>query len=419
MTTSWTVIVFSLIASAFFSGMEIAFLTSNKLRIELERKQGSIAAKIFSYFIQNQSKYIGTMLVGNNIALVVFCIFMAEILAPHIRVFTANNIAVLLIETFLSTLLILVTAEFLPKSLFRINPNRIIDIFAIPVFVSYWILFPVVFITIGISEFFLKNILRVKFSEAEVTYGRVDLESLVRESTSRMSGKQELENEVKIFKKALNFSEIKVRECMVPRTEIIGIEENESIESLRQKFIDTRLSKILIFSKNIDNIIGYVHQFELFKNPSGIREILLPVLIVPETMPANEALTKFIQQRKNVAVVVDEFGGTSGMLTMEDVMEEIFGEIEDEHDKEELVEKQIGENEYVFSARMEIDYLNEKYKLNLPTSEEYETLGGLITHHHQSIPAQGDAIRIEHLVFQVLKVSDTRIEQVSLRVEAE
>ncbi|HEY6162999.1 MAG TPA: hemolysin family protein [Bacteroidia bacterium] len=417
MNNPWLIVVLSLVGSAFFSGMEIAFLTSNKLRIELESKQGSISARIFSYFIKRQADFIAAMLVGNCISLVVFGLFMSEILTPPIRQFIHSEALVLIIQTTISTLFILITAEYLPKNLFRKNPNGVLNFFSFPVFILYFILYPVVFITITIADFLLRVLFRVKKEEGVVAYGRIDLDNLVRESTTRISERQELEHEVQIFKNALDFSEVKARQCMIPRTEIVAIDVNAPIDELRKRFVETRLSKILVYENSIDNIIGYTHSYELFKRPTGIRSVLLPVLIVPESMAASEVLTLFIQQRKSISLVVDEFGGTSGMLTIEDVVEEIFGEIEDEHDKEELVEKRISANEFIFSARIEIDHINKKYNLNLPIAEGYETLGGLVLHNYGSIPKPDEVIRIDRFVFRIISVSNTRIDQVNLKVE--
>lgn len=417
MGTNIFIVILSLIGSAFFSGMEIAFLTSNKLRIELENKQGSIPARIFSYFIKNQGEFIAAMLVGNCISLVVFGLFMSEILSPPIRVYIHSEALVLFIQTLISTLFILIAAEYLPKNLFRINPNGVLNFFAVPVLLIYFILYPIVFISLGFAELILRYVFRVKKVTGVVAYGRIDLDNLVRESTSRITEKQELEHEVQIFKNALDFSEVKARQCMVPRTEIVAVEVNSTVEYLRKKFVDTRLSKILVYENSIDNIIGYTHSHELFKRPENIRAVLLPVLIVPETMPANEVLTFFIQQHKSIALVVDEFGGTSGMLTMEDVMEEIFGEIEDEHDKEELVDQRISPTEFVFSARIEIDHINHKYGLRIPLAEGYETLGGFVLNNYGSIPRPEEVIRVGRFVFTVISVSSTRIDQVRLKVE--
>ncbi len=414
---SSVIILITLIASAFFSGLEIAFITSNKLRIELESKQGNFSAKILAYFSKYPSRYLGTMLLGNNIALVIFGIYMDEELKQFFSRFMASGLLILLLSTFLSTMLILVTAEFLPKSIFRINPNFTLNLFAFPLTIVYGILYPVVMITIGLSEFILKKLFRVKIENENAAFTMIDLDNYVREGTSAVEKKAELDHEIKIFQNALDFSSVKARECMVPRTEIVAMEVNGTIGQLTEKFIQTRLSKILIYSENIDNIIGYVYSKELFKKPENIRAILLPVSIVPESMPASEVLTVFIQQHKSIVVVVDEFGGTSGILTMEDVMEEIFGEIEDEHDKEELVEKQLSENEFMFSSRLETDYINAKYHLNLPILDNFETLGGLIMHYHESIPRVNEEIRVDHFLFTITSVSRTRIEQVNLKVQ--
>lgn len=411
------IILITLIASAFFSGLEIAFITSNKLRIELESKHGSVSAKVLSYFSKYPSRYLGTMLLGNNIALVIFGIYMDEELSPVIGQHISSKALILFISTFLSTMLILVTAEFLPKNIFRINPNRTLKIFAFPLTLIYGLLYPVVMVTIGFSEFILKKILRVSIEKENVAFfTMIDLDHYLREGISTLEKKTELEHDIQIFQNALDFSSVKARECMIPRTEIIAVDVNDDIKDLKEKFIQTRLSKILIYSESIDNIIGYVYSKELFKNPESIRGILLPVSIVPESMAASKVLTVFIQQNKSIAVVVDEFGGTSGMLTMEDVMEEIFGEIEDEHDKEEMIEKQISETEFVFSARLETDYLNGKYHLNLPILDNFETVGGLIMHFHESIPRLHEEIRIENLLFTITSVTRARIEQVNLKI---
>lgn len=413
---SWTIILLTLLFSAFFSGMEIAFVSANKLRIELQNKQGLLSAKIFSNFIKHPSRFIGTMLVGNNIALVIYGIVMARILESVIRIITTSEITIFIIQTILATLLILVTAEFIPKTLFRINPNRTLNFFAIPVWVIYYLLYPLVYVIIGISELTLKKIFKVEFSEEKPVFGRIDLDNIIKESTSSKNRDEEVDPEIQIFQNALDFSDVKLRECMVPRTEIVALDINESIDVLKQNFVDTGLTKILIYRDDIDHIIGYTHSYELFKRPQSIKSILLPISIVPETMPAKELLKILIKQRKSVAVVVDEFGGTSGIVTIEDVMEEIFGEIMDEHDVVTLLENQINDREYLLSGRLEIDYLNEKYDLNLPESEEYETLSGLIIYYHENIPELNEQIKVNDFLFAIMDVSKTRIEQVNLKM---
>ncbi len=411
------IILIAMLASAFFSGLEIAFITSNKLRIELESKQGNLSSKILARFNKSPSRYLGTMLLGNNIALVIFGIYMDKELNPLLGGFVTSKVLLLLISTFISTMIILVTAEYLPKSIFRINPNKTLSLFVFPLTIVYAVLYPVVVVTIGFSEFMLKKIFRVKIEKENAAFTMIDLDNYLREGTSAVETKADKDHEIQIFQNALDFSSIKARECMVPRTEIIAMDVNESIEDLKNKFIQTRLSKILIYSGSIDNIIGYVYSKELFKNQESLRSILLPVSIVPESMAASEVLTVFIQQHKSIALVVDEFGGTSGMLTMEDVIEEIFGEIEDEHDKEDLVEKMISETEFLFSARFETDYINNKYHLNLPILDNVETLGGLVMHYHESIPRPNEEIRIKNFLFTITAVTRTRIEQVNLKIQ--
>jgi putative hemolysin len=416
---SWLIIVISLIFSAFFSGIEIAFITANKLRIELESKQGFISSKVISsFFLPETSKFIGTLLVGNNIALVVYGIMMAGLLEPIIHRYTGNELSVLAIQTIISTAIILFTAEFLPKALFRINPNKVLGFFAIPVLVIYFLLYPIVFIVIGISDFVLKHIFRIKVEVGKTAFDRIELNNYLREVTSGDDDTEERDHEIRIFQNALDFAGRKVRDSMIPRPEIIALDVDATIDELKQTFIDTGLSKILIYRETIDEIIGYVHSYEMFRRPSAIREVLLPVLIIPETMPSQEAMKLFLAKRKSIAVVVDEFGGTAGILTVEDVMEEIFGDIEDEHDTEVLEEEKISDNEYLFSGRLDIDYLNEEYKLQLPASEEYETLAGLIITHRGSIPYHLEEIVIEDFRFIIEKVSETRIERVRLFILA-
>ncbi|HNO70228.1 MAG TPA: hemolysin family protein [Bacteroidia bacterium] len=416
MTFEWIVILSMLILSGFFAGLEIASLTANKLRIELMSKRNIFPYQILSFFSRNTSSFISTMLVGNCIAMVVFSIFMAQIIEPFVLKYTQSDIAALLIESFISTVVILIGAEFLPKNLFRINPDRVMVLFAIPLFIVYWALSPIVFLTNGLARILLKVGFGTKFPDKQIAFGRIDLDHFIRESTSPATQKNEIENEVKIFKRALGFSKVKARDCMIPRTEIVAINVDDSVENLKKLFIETRLSKILIYRDSVDNIIGYTHSYELFKNPENILSILLPVIIVPESKPANEVLTMFIQQHKSVALVVDEFGGTSGMLTTEDIIEEIFGEIEDEHDKEEMIEKKISNNEFIFSGRLEIDYLNERYKLSLPQSDEYTTLAGLLLHLHQKIPAQNEIVIMNPYVFKILNASGSVIDQVEVKI---
>ncbi len=419
----WTIIFFTLIFSAFASGCEIAFISSNKLRIELDRKQGSVAAKIIGRFVKTPSRFIATMLLTNNIALVVYGIVFSgsilshDLLKAHLPHQLSSEATMLVIQTLVSTLIILVTAEFIPKAIFRLNPNGILNALAIPILVIYYVLYPVVFVILGISKFVMNKIFRLEFAEEKPLFGRIDLDFYIRELTSKNSQVEEMNTEIRIFQNALDFTEVKVRECMVPRKEIVAISVDEPIEKLRHLFIETKLSKILVYRDSIDNIIGFVHSSEMFKQPKEITSILLPVSIVPEVMQANELLTLFTNQHKSIALVVDEFGGTSGMVTIEDVIEEIFGEIQDEHDVPDQMDKQVAENEFIFSGRLEIDLLNKKYHLHIPEHESYETLAGFIFHHHENIPEPHEEILIQPFIITILQVKDNRIEQVRMKVE--
>ncbi len=410
------IILLSLVFSAFFSGMEIAFVSSNKLRLELDIKQGYMTSRVISIFTSRPGDYIATMLVGNNISLVIYGILMAILLEPLISHYTSSESTILIIQTIISTLIILFTAEFLPKTIFRLSPNTALRAFAIPVLVFYILLYPVTKLTIAISGFILHNFMRVprnKKAHPNV-FGKIDLDNLVNESNAERDQQADPEQEIKLFQNALDFSNVKLRDCMVPRTEIVAFDESVSMEELQSKFIETGLSKILIYRKSTDNIIGYINSKELFKNPSDLQSMIMSLPIVPETMPANKLLQSFIKDHKSISVVVDEFGGTSGIVTMEDILEEIIGEIEDEHDTSELTEDKLNEQEYIFSARHEIDYLNEKYRLNIPELDDYETLAGLILFHYESIPKINDRIHIEGFVIRILDVSETRIELIHL-----
>jgi len=413
------IILLSVLFSAFFSGMEIAFVSSNKLRIELDKKQGFIGSRIISVFTSHPGQYIATMLVGNNIALVIYGIVMAILLEPFFRTLTASEPAILLLQTIISTLIILFVAEFLPKTLFRLIPNTALKLFAIPVFLFYVLLYPVTRFTIIISNLIIRIVTRTPIVEESAVFGKIDLDNLVSEVPLENIKQSETEHEIKIFQNALDFSNVKLRDCMVPRPEIVAVEDSCPLEELKQKFIETGLSKILVYRESTDNIIGYVNSKSLFRNPEKLNSLVLNLPIVPETMPANKLLRLFIREYKGIAVVVDEFGGTSGIVTLEDIIEEIFGEIEDEHDVSELTEEQTGENEFIFSGRHEIDYLNEKYQLGIPESDDYETLAGLVLFYYESIPKINERIIIEPFTFRILDVSETRIELIQLIRSAE
>ena len=408
-----SIIFLSLLASAFFSGLEIAFVSCNRLKIELDKKKGLLHARIISKFLNKDSQFIATMLLGNNIALVVYGIYMSKLIQPFLSDFQLSEWIILLLQTVFSTLVILVTAEFLPKALFQINPNRMLSVFAIPLWIINKLLFPFSISTLAISNGFLK-LFKFDPEGTKNVFSRVDLDEYVKDLSERMHDKSELDNEVEILQNALAFDEIKARDCMIPRTEIVALSVEEDIEQIKNKFISTGLSKIIIYRDSIDNIIGYVHSFELFKNPARIKDILMPISFVPKSMPGKELLELFAKQNGNIAIVVDEFGGTAGLVTIEDVIEEILGDIEDEHDKDQLVEEQIDENTYLFSARQDIDYLNETYDLELEESTEYDTLGGLIIFHTESIPETGDQLKINGFRLQIQEVTDRRIELIRL-----
>jgi putative hemolysin len=416
-------IVITLALSAFFSGMEIAFITSNKLKVELDKGKGLITARIMSAFYREPSRLLGTLLLGNNIALVIYGIAMANVLEPLFLSFLPeqlrSGIMILVLQTIMATLVILFLAEFLPKVLFRIHANAIITFFAIPLWIVYYFLYPIVYLFTGASQIILQRIMKIKFTSQQQVFTIVDLDQYIQELAKNEEQLEDVQQEIQMFQNMIGFRKVKIRETMVPRNEIIAIGESESVSELRNTFINHGLSRIPVYSETIDNIIGYTHSFDMFKNPQDIKSIIEPILYFPEAMPANIALTKFILEKKNIAVVVDEFGGTSGMVTMEDIMEEIFGEIEDEFDAAEMGEKLVQPGEFIFSARLEIDYLNDKYKLGLPESEDYETLAGLIINEHESIPAEGESILIKPFRFDILQASDARIEMVRLTVEEE
>ena len=419
---NWIIVVITLLLSGFFSGIEIAFISSNRLKIELDKSRGTFTGKLISFFIKNPSRFIGALLLGNNIALVIYGIAMTKILEPWLfeilPLDLQGDILILLTQTLIATVIILFTAEFIPKIVFRIQPNAILRFFAIPIAAFYIILFIFVWIYLGISKFILKYILRVKFESEKYSFSFSDLHDYFTEFTGNGDTDHvEIQQEIQIFQNAIDFRNVKLRECMIPRTDIIALEETDSLEDIRKLFVKTGHSKILIYTESIDNIIGYVHSYDLFHKPASINEVLRPIVIVPETMLANKVLSMLIKEHKSVAVVVDEFGGTSGMITMEDIIEEIFGEIEDEHDVEDAIEKQISDNEFQFSGRMEIDYLNDKYEFNIQESEEYETLAGFILYHHESIPEIDEEIKIDKFTFIIQQAIENRIESVNMSLK--
>jgi CBS domain containing-hemolysin-like protein len=404
--------------SAFFSGMEIAFVSSNKLRFEMDRNEQSITSRILSVFYHNPNNFISTMLVGNNIALVIYGILMAELIEQNLLAgYITNEFLLVLTQTIISTLIILVTGEFLPKTLFKINPNFTLSLFAIPTFICYIVLYPISKFASGISGvLLLLTGTKINKEASEKAFTKVDLDHFIQSSIENSANEEEINTEVKIFQNALDFSSIKIRDCMVPRTEIIAIEDDASMEELMELFVEKGISKIIVYQDNIDNITGYIHSSELFREPANWQQCIRQLPIVPETMNANKLMKIFMQQKKSLAVVVDEFGGTSGIVALEDLVEQIFGEIEDEHDTTSYVAKEVGNNEYVLSGRLDIEKANEMFSLELPESDEYQTIGGLILHEYQSFPKAHEIITLGNFQFRILKVTATKIELVKLKV---
>lgn len=409
------IIVLSILTSAFFSGIEIAFISANKLLIELRSKQGSVSARILSPFVNNPSRFISTTLVGTNIGLVVYGIYMGAFLNPYIIQYipgTANStMLLLLVQTLVSTLIVLVTGEFLPKVLFRINPDIILRVLSVPFLISYYLFWPLVHFITWLAKVILNSIFRVQFNETTPVFSKVDLDQYISDSVEDLAEDADVDTEM--FKNALDFGNVRLRDCMTPRTELISIDIDAGTDELYTKFKETGLSKILVHQGTVDHIIGYTHQKDLFKKPHSIRAILIPIEIAPETMSANELLNTFTRTRKSIALVVDELGVTAGIVTIEDIMEEIFGEIEDEHDVEQLAEVQLNEKEFIFNARLEVDYLNNKYELNIPEGD-YNTLGGYIFAVHENIPSKGEVIIIEKFQFTIISVSHNRINELKL-----
>jgi len=412
-------IIVCLLLSAFFSGMEIAFISANRFKLEVERKKGNTSANIVSGFLKRPSRFISALLVGNNIALVVYGILMASVLEPLLRPITESGMLILLLQTIIATLIVLVTAEFIPKAFFRLNPNRMLTLFAIPAKVMTTLLSPIVWVIDRFSNKLLSALFKMRVNEEKISFGRGDLDQFVNEFSINGTEEDNVENEVRIFRNALAFSELKVRECMVPRTEIEAMDINSDVEELRKRLIETGYSKMLIYRDEIDNIIGYVHSFELFQHPKNIHSIIRPISLVPESTKAKDLLKQFAQQHRSVAVVLNEFGGTAGMITLEDIIEEIFGDFDDEHDTEDLLEEQLSEKVFRLSGRHDVAYLNEKLNLDIPESEDYGTLAGFIITHHQSIPQEGEEISIDHFDFAIDKMDSTRIEEVTLRIGKE
>ncbi|KAA6333737.1 Hemolysin C [termite gut metagenome] len=403
--------------SAFFSGMEIAFISVDKLRFEMREERG-ITSRILSVFFKNPNNFISTMLVGNNIALVIYGILMAQLIEQNLLAgFIESRFLLILIQTVISTLVILATGEFMPKTLFKINPNLMLHVFAFPALICYVILYPISRFASGVSFFFLRLFgVKINKETSAKVFGKVDLDYFVHTSIENAESEEELNTEVKIFQNALDFSNIKIRDCIVPRTEIVAIDLNASLDELRNKFVESGISKIIVYDTDIDNVTGYIHSSEMFRNPKDWRNHVKEIPIVPETMVAGKLMKLFMQQKKTIALVVDEFGGTSGIVSLEDLVEEIFGDIEDEHDNTSYICKQINESEYILSARLETEKVNQLFGLNLPESDDYITIGGLILNHNQSFPKLHEVIQIKNYQFRIIKITTTKIILVRLKV---
>jgi len=425
MTYQWLTILVSLLFSAFFSGMEIAYISSNKIHIELEKKQNNFLAKTLSKLTVKPSKFIATMLIGNNVALVIYGFFMGDVLLNWFQTLLPSNYQVinlaltdftLLTQTIISTLIILVTAEFLPKVFFQIYSNTLLRIFAIPAYLFYVLFSFISDFVIWMSDLVLKYFFKTEGDQIQLAFTKVELGNYISEQMESIEEMDHVDSEIQIFQNALEFSDVKAREVMIPRTELVSVEIHDSMQMLNQLFTSTGYSKILVYKTTVDDILGYVHSFDMFKKPKSIKSMVMPVELVPETMLIKDILNTLTRKRKSIAVVVDEYGGTSGIITVEDIVEELVGEIEDEHDSKALFEEKIDEKTYKLSARIKVDYLNETYKMNLPENETYETLGGLIVNFREGIPEQNEQLKFENFICTILEVSNTKIDLVSLEL---
>jgi putative hemolysin len=415
-----SIIILCLILCAFFSGMEIAFISSNKIYLELEKKQNSFLSRTLTKLTEKPSKFIAAMLIGNNIALVVYGFFMSELLMDWLLGFHFHfsSFSSLLLQTVISTLIVLITAEFLPKVFFQIYANSLVKFFAIPAYFFYELFYFISTFLIWISDFVLKKFFKTEGDQVQLYFSKVELGNYITEQMSTVEDDEEVDSEIQIFRNALDFSAVKARDVMTPRTEIVAVDVSESLENLRELFIETGYSKIVIYQKTLDDIIGYVHSFDLFKKPMSIKEIVIPVEFIPEAIFVKDAMNLLTKKRKSVAVVLDEYGGTSGILTIEDIVEELFGEIEDEHDSdEELIEKVLADDAFLFSARFDVEYLNQTYKLAIPESESYGTLGGFIVNFTKEIPQKGESITIDNYHFIIEEATNKKIELVKMTIK--
>ena len=412
-------VVITLVFSAFFSGIEIAYISANKLQIELQKKQGIWSGKVLSKFLAAPGQFIGTTLIGNTVMLVLYGTFMAFLLDQPLRNLwpesMGNEAVILISQTVLSTLLVLITGEFLPKSIFMLDPNRMLNFFALPFLVIYYLMYPIVWLIVALSKGFIVYVLRLEYNEEKPVFTITDLNSFIKDQMGQHRNSGQVEVDSKIFDNAIEFKTVRLRECMIPRTDIVAVEVTDSIEDLKKVFEESGHSKVVVYRDAIDEVIGYCHQLELFKKPKSIEDILTPIIIAPESALANELLIQFIQERKSLALVVDEFGGTSGIVAMEDIIEEIFGEIDDEYDNEALTEQLIGELEFLLSARLEIDYLNEKYGWELPDGD-FETLSGFILSQTENLPNIGETITYSRFTFTIVSKQAHRIETVRLKI---
>lgn len=412
-----TAIFFSLIASAFFSGMEIAFLSSNKLQFELDKRRNNPIGKVLGVYMKRPDSFISTMSVGYCISLIVYGILMADILREPIQLFVSNKYIIFLLQTIFSTFLIFVLAGLLPKNIFKYNHNLFIRIFALPLLPIYYLLYPISKFVTLISRGIL-YLFRVKISNTGDAYqlSKIDLDHFVQQGIDHLNMDEEIDPEVKIFQNALDFQNVKIRDCIIPRTEIVAVDYNESLENITSTFIETGFSKIIVYKDTIDNIVGYFHVSEVFKRLKDWHKALQPISIVPESMPANKLLNMLMIQKRSMVVVVDEFGGTAGIVTLEDLMEEIFGDIEDEHDIHPLIAKKKSDGSYIFSGRVEINKINEQFDLNIPEEEDYHTIAGYILEHSQHLPKLNETIEIGAFIIKIIRVTTTKIELVSLQL---
>lgn len=414
-------VILTIIFSAIFSGMEIAFISSDKLRIKIDDEKGKIFSGIIAKFVKKPGKYLATMLVGNNIALVIYGVLMTQLLEPYIRIYFSANFSALFIQTIITTIIILILAEFLPKAYFSKNANFMLNKFAGFINIFYFLFTPLSQFAVWFSNVIMKRLLKVEINDEhnKLIFGKVDITNFLENNELEIDNEAE-ETNLRFFQNALDFAGVRIRDCMIPRIEVEAVDSNVSSEEITEKFIKTGLSKILVYKKNIDNIIGYIHSSDLLKQPNNILDKLRKVIIVPETMAANKLLNKFIKMRRSIAVVVDEYGGVSGIVTIEDIIEEIFGEIEDEHDKTDLIAQKISNNDYIFSGRVEIDYINEEFELDIPKTNDYETIAGFIVMNYETFPKLNEKVQIDKFTLEVLEVQETRIEKIRLiKVEEE